>query len=292
MTENQPERRYALPGGKMDVTSPRIWVRSIVRGAGLFGPSYLRLMRAARSSDRRRLHAAERTWAAAAAAAIDLTVDVHGLDHIDPTERYVVAPLHEGFTDLLALQKLPLEMAYTAAEELFTWQFLGEYLSASSQAAVSRASGASAYRSLLAAGRMACDQGESLVVFPQGTILGIETAFQQGAFRLAEHFGMPVLPVILTGSAGVWDFPFSTTLHIGSTIRLEVLPPIPTDDAVARSTSLEWEMKERALTVTPGPRRFLPERDGWWDGYRYEIDDRFTELHHAVAEHRAVQVLT
>ncbi len=276
----------------MDVASPQMWVRSVVRGAGLFGPSYLRLMRAARSNDRRRLHAAERVWAAAAAAAIDLTIEVHGLDHIDPTERYVVAPLHEGFTDLLALQKLPLEMAYTAAEELFTWRYLGEYLSTSHQVAVSRTSGASAYRSLHAAGRMACDQGESLVVFPQGTILGIETAFQRGAFRLAEHLGMPVLPVILTGSAGVWDFPFSTSLHVGRTIRLEVLPPVPTDMTVATSASLEWEMKERALTVTPGPRRFLPERDGWWDGYRYEIDDRFTELRHAVDEHRSAQVLT
>ncbi len=279
--------RYVLPGGKVEVMSPSAWTRTLARGLRLFGPSYVHLMRAARSTDRRKLHEAERAWAAYAAASIDLTVQVHGLDRIERHKRYIVTPLHEGFTDLIALQALPVDMTYAAADELFSWRFLGAYLNASHQTPISRDNGSSAFRSLLKAGLTARHQGESLVVFPQGTILGIEAAFQQGAFRLAERLGMAVLPVVLTGSANVWDYPFSNMLHFGETIRLEVLDAIPPEEAVARSTELEWEMKDRALNATPGPRRFRPETDGWWDDYRYDIDDRFSDLRLALLEHRS-----
>jgi 1-acyl-sn-glycerol-3-phosphate acyltransferase len=286
MTSHSTDRHFALPGRKVDVTSRRLWARAILHGTRLFGPSYRRLMRAAGSGDRSRLHAQERAWCAEAASAIDLTVDVSGLDRIDPTQRYIVAPLHEGFLDLVALQHLPLDMAYTATDELFSWQFLGPYLEASRQTSISPINGAAAYRSLLGASDEADAHDESLVVFPQGSVLGIEVAFHRGAFRLAERSGLPLLPVVLTGAATVWDYPFSTTLRFGGTIRLEVLPPMPSDEAVAAADTIEREMKERALLADPGPRRFDPARDGWWDGYRYEIDPSFPEVLEAVAQHR------
>ncbi len=281
-----PQRRFALPGGKIDVASPLEWTRAMLRGAHLFGSSYKHLMQAARSGDRTTLHGAERTWCAEATTAIDLTIDVHGLDHVDPSRRYLVAPLHEGFLDLVALAHLPLDMAYTAADELFTWEHLGPYLTASGQTSIPQRNGTAAYRSLITAGHTAAVRGESLVVFPQGSVLGIEVAFHQGAFRLAERFDLPLLPVILTGAASVWDYPFSTDLTFGGTIRLEVLPPIEAQDAVASAAAIEWEMKERALASNPGPRRFDPDRDGWWDDYRYGIDPRFPDLLAALEKHR------
>ncbi len=281
-----PQRRFALPGGKIDVSSPLEWSRAMLRGAHLFGSSLNHLMQVAHTGSRRDLHDAERSWTQDAATAIDLTIDVHGLDTIDLERRYIVTPLHEGFMDLIALQHLPLDMAYAATEELFSWEYLGPYLRATHQVSVSPKRGSAAYRSLLTAARDTARHGESLVVFPQGSVLGIEVAFQQGAFKLAERSGVPVLPVILTGAASVWDYPFSTTLHFGRTIRLEVLPAIEPGNAVAAADAIEWEMKERALVWDPPPRRFDPERDGWWDDYRYEIDPRFADVFEAVTLHR------
>ncbi len=263
----------------------------MLRGAHLFGPSYRRLMDATTSPDRTRLHTAERLWCAEAASGIDLTVDVHGLDNVDPERRYIVAPLHEGFVDLLALQHLPLDMAYTATAELFSWEYLGPYLTASGQTFIPHHSGTAAYRSLMTAGHTAAIRGESLVVFPQGSLLGIEIEFQQGAFRLAERLDLPILPVVLTGAATVWDHPFSTTLNFGRTVRLEVFPPIEAEAAVSSAAAVEWEMKERAMAANPQPRHFDPDRDGWWDDYRYEIDPRFADLRAAVAHHRQRDVL-
>lgn len=276
----------ALPGDRIAATSRRDWIRSMVCGVYVFGPAHRRLMRAARSNDRQKLHRAERRWAHTTSAALSLTIDTSGLHHVDPERSYVVLPLHEGFADLLAIQHLPLDMVYAAAEELFDWHHLGPYLHASAQPSVSRTDGPQAYRTLLHAGKAAAARGESLVVFPQGTVLGIETKFTGGAFRAAQHLNMPILPVILTGASSVWDYPFSRQLHFGRTIHMEVLAPVPALRAVAMANDIESEMKDRALAATPGPRRYVPERDGWWDDYRFDIDPRFPDLKERVRRHR------
>jgi 1-acyl-sn-glycerol-3-phosphate acyltransferase len=131
---------------------------------------------------------------------------------------------------------------------------------------------------------------ESVVVFPQGSILGVEVAFQAGAFRLAARTSRPLLPVVLTGSHEVWKHPYSPALHFDRTIRLEVLPPVAGREAMDSMRHVERTMKRRALAAEPGPRRFDPDRDGWWDGYPYEIDEDFPELREMVHEHRCVPV--
>jgi 1-acyl-sn-glycerol-3-phosphate acyltransferase len=257
-----------------------------LRGASLFGPRYLKLMRAARSKDRMRMHDAAREWARHAARAVDLTIEAHGLHRIDPSEQYIIAPLHEGFADVLALSRLPLDLGYSAAEELFNWKLLGRYLNASGQSRVSASGGAAAYRAMIRAAECSFSHDESYVVFPQGSILGIEIAFNQGAFRLSARTGRPLLPVVITGGATVWEFPYSSNLNFGRTVRLEVLEPLDPSEVVRRAADIEADMKERALAATPGPRRFDPDRDGWWDRYNYRIDARFPELAERVARHR------
>ena len=136
MATDTTSHSYPLLGGKASVQSRKDQIRGAFRGVSLFGPRYLALLRAARSGDRRRMHEAEREWARHAARAADLTIEAHGVHRIDPTEQYVVAPLHEGFADVIALSRLPLDLAYSVAEELFDWSLLGRYLTASDQCPV------------------------------------------------------------------------------------------------------------------------------------------------------------
>lgn len=288
MASESTAHPYRLPGGKAAVETRRTQLRAMLGGALLFGPSYLRLIHAARSGDRGRLHDAERSWAKRAARAVNLTIETHGMHLIDAREQYVVAPLHEGFADVLALMRLPLDLAFSATQELFEWRLLGRYLAASGQSPVPIDDGAMAYRAIIRAAERAFQQQESVVLFPQGSILGIETAFHQGAFRLSARTGRPLLPIVLTGGATVWEYPYSPNLNLGQTLRLEVLAPVPAVEAVDFARDVETEMKERALQATPGPRRFVPERDGWWDDYRYEIDPNFPDLAERVRLHRAV----
>jgi 1-acyl-sn-glycerol-3-phosphate acyltransferase len=268
------------------VRSRKDQLTGILRGASLFGPRYLSILRKALSQDRARQHDAERDWARRAAQATGVTIETHGLHKIDPSEQYVIVPLHEGFSDVLALSLLPLDIAYSATEELFDWKLLGRYLAASGHSPVPLNNWATAYRAMIRDAEKAFSLGASYAVFPQGSILGIEIAFHQGAFRLSAHTGRPLLPVVLTGSSTVWEYPFSPNLNFGQTIRMEVLEPLDAVDAVHCAREVEDDMKQRALSVTPGPRRFEPDRDGWWDDYAYEIDPAFPDLAVRVAAHR------
>lgn len=286
MIPRQASRQYPLPGGKASVRTRKDQITAILRGAPLFGPGYIQLLLAARSGDRDRVHTAERDWAARAARAVDLTIETHGMHRVDRSEQYVIAPLHEGFADVLALSRLPIDLSYSAAQELFEWKLLGRYLTASGQSPVSTGNGASAYRAMLRGAETAFRRKESYVVFPQGSILGIEVAFHQGAFRLSARTGRPLLPVVLTGGATVWEHPYTTDLRFNQTIRMEVLEPQDSSDIIHCAAEIEADMKQRALSATPGPRRFDPDRDGWWDGYPYEIDHAFPYLANRVAHHR------
>lgn len=286
MATRTPTHPYALPGGKAAVQSRKDQFTGIARGVSLFGPRYLSVLRAAISQDRVRQHDAERDWARHAIRAAGVTIETHGLHRIDPSEQYVIAPLHEGFSDVLALSLLPLDIAYSATEELFDWKLLGHYLTASGHSPVPLHSRANAYRTMIRAAEKAFLRRRSYAVFPQGSILGIEIAFHQGAFRLSARTGRPLLPVVLTGAANVWEYPFSPNLNFGKTIRMEILEPVDAVDAVHCAREVEVEMKQRALSAIPRPRRFDPDRDGWWDDYPYEIDPAFPHLAERVAAHR------
>jgi 1-acyl-sn-glycerol-3-phosphate acyltransferase len=187
---------------------------------------------------------------------------------------------------VLALSLIPLDITYSATEELFEWRLLGRYLTASGHGPVSLDNRATAYRTMVRTAEAAFAHGESYLSFPQGSVLGIEVAFHQGAFRLAARTGRPILPVVLTGSANVWEHPFSPNLNFGRTIRMEILEPVDAANAVHCARDIESDMKQRALEAHPGPRRFEPDRDGWWDGYPYEIDPSFPDLAERVAEYR------
>lgn len=234
------------------------------------------------------LHRAERRWASLALRLLRLELDLSGLDNVDANEQYVVMPLHEGFVDAVVLLELPLELRFTVRDELLEWRHLGRYLRRTGQLVIPTGSSVSMLRHLYHEAEATFARGESLVIFPQGSILGIEAAFQRGAFRVAERFDRPLLPVVITGTHRVWEHPYSSTVRYGQPVSVRVLEPVPGGAAARRARSIEQEMKAMALRTDMAPvRRFVPDRDGWWDGYPFEIDPDFPELAAAVAARRS-----
>ena len=238
----------------------------------VLGPHLASVVAAAGTGDWRSLRKAERSWAAAACSELGVDVAVSGLEHVGEGP-YVVAPLHEGFADVLALLQLPLELTWVIRDELLELPYFGPYLNASGHIPVEPETPRAAWRNILTGSEPALARGESLVVFPQGSILGLDIAFQPGAFRLSRHFGVPLLPIILTGSHRVWEYPFSPRLRRNQRIRMEVLAPVDPADAPAQMRVLERRMKRRALTFSDAPaRRYDPARDGEWPGYKFDLD--------------------
>lgn len=213
---------------------------------------------------------------------------LRGVEYVDPNDQYVVAPLHEGFADPLLLAHLPLDMRFVVRDELFEWKWLGAGLRATDQVMVKPESRVNGYRQLLADAESTFARGQSLVMFPQGSILGIEAAFRRGPFRIADRLNRPVLPVVITGTHRVWEHPYTDKLRFGQTVSMHVLDPLPVGGAVDGMRYVERRMKQMALSRELAPaRRFDPERDGYWDDYSYEIDPDFPEVAELVARHRS-----
>lgn len=235
----------------------------------------------------RTLHRAERAWAGATRRALGIRLELEGREHIRPDTAYVVASLHEGFADALVLLALGLDIRFIARDELFDWPNLGRYLRQTNQILVPTRADLSATRLLYRQAHAAIAAGESLVVFPQGSLLGLEIAFTDGAFRLARRLGVPLLPVVITGTHRIWEHPFSGRLRFGRRVTARVLAPVPPEEALRRRGDIERRMKQMATAPGMAPvRHYLPAQDGYWDGYRFEIDPDFPELAADVAAHR------
>jgi 1-acyl-sn-glycerol-3-phosphate acyltransferase len=232
---------------------------------------------------------ATRVWARATARLLRLEIVTTGLERLDPKDQYVVVSLHEGFADALALLRLPLRLRFATRDELFASPHLGGYLAATEQIRVDEGGTTASLRRFYREVAAAFASGDSLVVFAQGSVLGIEVAFLPGAMRIASRFGHPVLPIVLTGSHRVWEHPYSPIVRLDQTMAMHVLPPIRAQRfGPIEARNLEREMKRLALAQSDAPvRRFVPERDGWWDDYRYAIDPDFPDVASQVAAHRA-----
>jgi 1-acyl-sn-glycerol-3-phosphate acyltransferase len=232
---------------------------------------------------RRRLTApgVERGWARLARRALRIDLEIAGVEHVDPATPYVVVALHESVVDPLALLHLPIDLRFVLRTEIVGWDYFGPYLATSRHVAVRPEAGAAAYRRML---RTAQEAGsDSIVVFPQGTLLGIETGFHSGAFHLARRLSRPILPVVLTGGHRVWERPFTPVVRLGQRVGMRVLPPVPAARVAAVPPEvirhdLQAEMKRHALDGSmPAPRRFDPAQDGLWPGYRYTLDPAFAD---------------
>ncbi|AFZ68268.1 lysophospholipid acyltransferase family protein [Deinococcus peraridilitoris] len=218
-------------------------------------------------------------------------LDTTGLEHIMDGP-YLVVPLHEGIADVLCLAQLPLPLRFVARDEIFNWPHVGPAIRRLGHVSINPESGARGYRELLRRAEGILKGGESLAMFPQGSLLGIETDFQRGAFVLARQLNVPLLPVVMTGAHRVWEHPFTPRLRYGVRVGMRVLPPTPAPDGHRYTPdelrlTLRQLMKRHALDGSmPAPRRYRPERDGFWDGFRFDIDPDFPELHHQIAERR------
>jgi 1-acyl-sn-glycerol-3-phosphate acyltransferase len=257
--------------------------RTMLPAAGITAPTLARLTPS-------RYRTIERTLARIAWASLGAKTTYSGFENIRGGP-YIVMPLHESLVDPLLLAHLPLRLAYLARDEIWEWPSIGQLLKAGQHLCVATEMRAelrtATARRLLHDARVLLGRGDSLVIFPQGSVLGIEVAFNRGAFWLARMLDVPVLPVVIAGTHRVWEYPFSPLVRRHQPVTLCVLPAASPDQAYHQRLAIENEMRAAALATTHGtPRRFVPARDGFWDGYPFTIAPEFADLANEIEAHR------
>jgi 1-acyl-sn-glycerol-3-phosphate acyltransferase len=150
---------------------------------------------------------------------------IRGLERLGPGP-YIFAPNHQSHFDIAALLGyLPGITRFAAKREMFAEPVLGAVLRTMGMIPVDRedAQGSSERLNQLEL------TGFSLVIFPEGTRSpdGTLQPFKKGAFVAAIHLGVPIVPVVCKGTAGIMPKGKYLSILPGDA-ELVVLDPIAT----------------------------------------------------------------
>ena len=145
-------------------------------------------------------HRCARAWAWLILKTTGVRIRASGLEHVDPSQSYVVAANHQSIYDIpIVFITLPLQLRIVAKESLGRIPFLGWHLQRTCHLLIDRTNpGAGVLK------RMAhlVSAARSLIVFPEGTrsVDGSVGRFKGGIFLLAIDSALPVLPVSIARS--------------------------------------------------------------------------------------------
>jgi 1-acyl-sn-glycerol-3-phosphate acyltransferase len=128
-------------------------------------------------------------------------VRVRGREHVRRGATYVMVANHLSLVDILVLFRLFVPFAWVSKQENFRVPFIGWNMHLNGYIPLRRGDKQSAAQ-MMDACRATLRDGTSIMMFPEGTRsrTGALQAFKPGAFALALETGVPVLPIVLTGS--------------------------------------------------------------------------------------------
>jgi len=199
------------------------------------------------------------SWADFTMLAIGLDLKVKGRQHLWSHRPAVFVFNHQSQADAVIVAKL-LRGDFTgvAKVEVSRHPVVGPMFKAMQVAFVDRSDHSKALQALAPAVE-ALRSGISLVIAPEGTRSETERLgpFKKGAFHLAMQAGVPVVPIVIHNA--LESQPKGARLFRPATIRVEVLPPVATDDwtaaTVDRHVADVRAMFLRALGQEEAPRR-------------------------------------
>ena len=161
-----------------------------------------------------------------------------GREHIPPAGPFVLAPVHRSFIDFgLVSGVTRRRMRYMGKEELWHNRWLGRFIGALGAFPVHRGA---ADRDALHKAVEVLEQGEPLVLFPEGTrrsgpVIG---HLYEGAAYVAARTGVPVVPVGIGGSEQALPkgarLPRRVKVHL--VVGRPLQPPTAVNGRVSRRT--------------------------------------------------------
>ncbi len=173
-----------------------------------------------------------RVWARSVLFVSGVRVSVEGVEKLDLTRPYLIAPNHASYMDTpVILSSVKLQFRFLAKEELFKIPFLGAHLRTAGHVPVPREDPRAAVKTMTLAADNIREKAISMLIFPEGgrTRTGELQPFKEGVAYIAIKAGVPIVPVGVTGTRAVIPMgsgivrPGKVTLRVGDPISTEGL---------------------------------------------------------------------
>jgi 1-acyl-sn-glycerol-3-phosphate acyltransferase len=158
-----------------------------------------------------------------------VSVDVKGLEHLDPQQTYVFVSNHRSYLDTATLFIYTgRRIGLLAKKELLKVPVLGVGMGFVNVMAIDRSNRESAISTTEAAAKR-IQSGVSFAVFVEGTraLPGELLPFKKGAFYMARQAGVPVVPVALKNSDVLMGK--GTRQAKSGTLEMIIMEPVSTD---------------------------------------------------------------
>ncbi len=201
--------------------------------------------------DRRKaiLHALTNVWAGLYTWINPLwTVQVQGREHIDHRGPCMMVSNHLSLVDIFVVHRLFCHFKWVSKAEVFKLPLIGWNMHLCGYIPLRRGDKASVIQ-MLDSCRAALARGSSVMMFPEGTRsrTGALKLFKPGAFELACDASVPVLPLVVQGTAQA--LPRKGLVLGAARMRVTVLPPVPRSEVQALSVeALSARVRERIAT--------------------------------------------
>ncbi len=146
-----------------------------------------------------------RLWARGILKVSGVKVEVHGQEKLRKGQPYIFISNHQGAFDILAgIVAIPVTMRFIAKKELFRIPIFAQGMRAVGMIPIDRGNSQEARKSLEEAAQT-LQKGVSVLIFPEGTrsLDGNIKPFKKGGFVLALKSGLPIMPMVFTGSLNI-----------------------------------------------------------------------------------------
>ncbi|MDH3620400.1 MAG: HAD-IB family hydrolase [Gammaproteobacteria bacterium] len=228
-----PVRRFASRGRP----KPTDWIRTAMVPASLVGSFFAGLpIWALTGSKRDAMNFSLSVFADTASALIGLNLKINGEHHLWSHRPAVFIFNHQSNVDMVIIARLlRRDISGVGKKELRDMPLIGRVLEFSGVVLIDRQDTEKAVATMKSLVDTMMIEGKSVCMSPEGTrsVTPKLAPFKKGAFHLAMQAGVPIVPIVIQNSSDI--MPKGEMIYHPATVRVEVLPPIPTDSWSAES---------------------------------------------------------
>ena len=169
---------------------------------------------------------------------------IEGRQFLQGSGNCVIVANHQSIADIFVLSGLQHHFRWVAKESLMQIPFFGWIMRLNGDVALKRGD-RSSIKAMILQCRQLLERGVSILMFPEGTRCenGQLGTFFAGPFRLAVDCCVPIVPVIISGTAEVLP-KHAKLLRLYGDINVKILPPVLPHEFANNSTQLRAHVHE------------------------------------------------